>query len=250
MMVKISPHFPGPTQSVLGVPVSLLDTPGTIDVFERLIAERSPHLVVTADATAIVIANEDAEFARILEKASFITSDSAGVRWALRKLGVSNPPQVSGVDLVSELTELSAMKGYRVYFLGSEPGIAERAAERMRLKFPGCNIVGTHHGYFPAESDEVVAQEVAELKPDILFVAMGMPRQEKFILKTMDIIQAPIAMGVGGSFDVYSGKTIRAPRIFRWAHCEWLWRLMLDPRKMYKVRKLPKFVLMMLRSRD
>jgi len=238
-----------PTFHLMGVPISLLDMEGTLRVFQELLTEDQPHLVVTADATAVVIANENPEFMEIIHKAHLVTSDSAGVRWALRKRGVEKPPQVSGVDLVKNLTELSAVKGYRIFFLGSEPGIADRAAERMRLMFPGCNIVGSRHGYFPEESDEVVAQEIAETKPDILLVAMGMPRQEKFILKTMHIINAKVAMGVGGSFDVYSGKTKRAPKIFQVAHCEWLWRLAHDPKKIYKVRKLPIFVWMILRGK-
>jgi len=156
--------------------------------------------------------------------------------------------RVSGVDLVDRLCARSADHGYRIYFLGAAPGVAERAAERMRLRHPGCNIVGAQHGYFPSESDEIVAQQVAEAKPDILFVAMGMPRQEKFIHKIQGIVGAPIAMGVGGSFDVLSGRTRRAPVLIQKLHAEWLWRLLLNPKKFQKVRELPGFVRAVLKS--
>ena len=135
----------------------------------------------------------------------------------------------------------SADKGWRIYFLGAAPGVAELAAERMRLRHPGCNIVGARHGYFPPESDAVVAAEVAEAKPDLLFVAMGIPRQEKFIRATESIIGAKVAMGVGGTFDVFSGKVRRAPRLLQKMRLEWAWRLAQNPKKIGKVALLPRF---------
>jgi N-acetylglucosaminyldiphosphoundecaprenol N-acetyl-beta-D-mannosaminyltransferase len=150
--------------------------------------------------------------------------------------------------LVDRICALSADKGYRIFFLGAAPGVAELAAEKLRLKHPGCNIVGARHGYFPTESDTVVATEVAQSKPDFLLVAMGIPRQEKFIRATQDLIQAPVAMGVGGSFDVFSGKVKRAPRVFQAMKIEWLWRLLLNPKKIAKAKNLPIFAWRVLRA--
>lgn len=233
---------------VLGVPIDLIDMPKAIERIEAMVASRAPSLVVTADATALVIAHDDAKFAEIVNHAALVTPDGSGIVWALKRKGIRNVSRVSGVDLLDSLCARSADKGYRLFFLGSEPGVAELAAEKLRLRHPGCNIVGTRHGYFPADSDEVVAQEIASAKPDILFVAMGMPRQEKFILATQSIIMAPVSMGVGGSFDVFSGRAKRAPRIIQKLWLEWLWRLLLDPKKIKKVRVLPRFALMVLRS--
>ena len=123
------------------------------------------------------------------------------------------------------------------------------AAERLRLRHPGCNIVGARHGYFPAGDDEVVAKEVSEAKPNVLFVAMGIPRQEQFIQKTQGIIQAEVSMGVGGSLDVYSGRVKRAPALFQKLKLEWLWRLIQNPSKWRKAIKLPRFVMLVLRSK-
>jgi N-acetylglucosaminyldiphosphoundecaprenol N-acetyl-beta-D-mannosaminyltransferase len=150
--------------------------------------------------------------------------------------------------LVDRICGMSADRGYRIYFLGAAPGVAETAAEKLRLKHPGCNIVGARHGYFPADSDGIVAAEISLTKPDFLFVAMGIPRQEKFIRATESIINAPVAMGVGGSFDVFSGRVKRAPLIFQKLHLEWLWRLMLNPRKISKAKNLPIFAWMVLRA--
>lgn len=233
---------------VLGIPVDCLGMDQAVARIEHLIDRREPSLVFTADASGLVIAQDDAEFRAILEGAALVTPDSSGVVWALKRAGHADQPRVSGVDLVDRLCARSADLGYRIYLLGAAPGVAELAAERLRLRHPGCNIVGARHGYFPADSDEIVAQEVAEAKPDVLFVAMGMPRQEKFIAKTQAIIRAPVAMGVGGSLDVFSGKTKRAPKFIQKLKLEWLWRLILNPSKVAKVKTLPRFVRLVLKA--
>lgn len=234
---------------VLGVPISRLNMAETLARLERFITERLPRLIVTADATALVIAHDDPVFRRLLENAALITPDSAGVVWAMGRAGFAGQRRVSGVEIADRLIARSAETGYRVFFLGAAPGVAELAAERMRLKHPGCNIVGARHGYFPPDDDALVAREVADAKPDILLVGMGMPRQEKFILGTQEMIGAPVAIGVGGSFDVFSGKTRRAPRVLQAMHLEWLWRLLLNPSKIAKVKALPRFVRLVLGTR-
>lgn len=248
MKIDRSLRAPAIRAQVLGLPVDCVTTEEAIARIEAMVDERVPRLVFTADASGLVLAQDDAEFRRIVERAALITPDSSGVVWALHRAGHPDQKRVSGVDLVGLLCERSADEGYRLYFLGGEPGVAETAAERLRLKYPGCNIVGARHGYFPADSDEVVAHEVAEARPDILFVAMGMPRQEKFIARTRDIIGAPVAMGVGGSFDVFSGRTKRAPKLVQSLRLEWLWRLILNPKKFAKVKSLPRFVRLVLKS--
>jgi N-acetylglucosaminyldiphosphoundecaprenol N-acetyl-beta-D-mannosaminyltransferase len=214
----------------------------------EFVASGEPHFVATADASMIVDANLDPTFGDLLRSADMVTPDSSGVLWAAKKLGQPLTEKVSGVDLVDRLCAQSAEKGYRIFFLGAGHGIAELAAEKMRLAHPGCNIVGARHGFFPADDDELVAREVAEANPDVLFVAMGIPRQEKFIARTRDIIRARVAIGVGGSLDVHSGRTKRAPVVFQKLKVEWLWRLFLNPSKWRKTMKLPKFMLMVLRS--
>lgn len=233
---------------VLGAPVDRVTMDEALAILEGFVEDGGAHLVVTADASGLAQAQTDPEHLAIIQAADLVTPDSVGVMWAAKRAGKPLPERVSGVDLVDRVCALSADRGYRIFFLGAAPGVAELAAEKLRLRHPGCNIVGARHGYFPADSDEVVAQEVAEARPDFLFVAMGIPRQEKFIVKTQSIIQAKVAMGVGGSFDVFSGRTRRAPRLFQRLKLEWAWRLMLNPKKIAKVKSLPKFVAMVLRE--
>jgi N-acetylglucosaminyldiphosphoundecaprenol N-acetyl-beta-D-mannosaminyltransferase len=234
--------------SILGVPVDCVTMDETMECLANFLASDRPHLVVTADASGIAQAQSDPELMRLYREADLVTPDSIGVLWAARRAGHQIAAPVSGVEILDRVCRLSAERGHRIFFLGAEPGVAELAAERMRLRHPGCNIVGVRHGYFPPESDEVVAQEVAEFKPDILVVAMGIPRQEKFIRATAPIIRAKVGIGVGGSLDVYSGKARRAPRLVQRMRMEWFWRTALNPRKIKKARFLPRFVLLVVRS--
>jgi N-acetylglucosaminyldiphosphoundecaprenol N-acetyl-beta-D-mannosaminyltransferase len=149
---------------------------------------------------------------------------------------------------VDRVCALSASKQYRIFFLGAEPGIAELAADRMRQKYPGCEIVGARHGYFKPAQDEEIAKEIGALAPDFLFVAMGIPRQEKFIRERGHLTGAKVGMGVGGSFDVFSGKVRRAPAVMQRLRLEWLWRVASNPRKIGKVMMLPKFAWAVLRE--
>lgn len=237
------------TVNILGIPVDRTDMASTMAAVERFISEGTPHQIITADSSGLYCQLHDPEFQKILRDADWVTPDSFGVIWAAKKQGVIIPNRVSGVDMVSEACELSAKAGYRIFLLGAGIGVAELAAEKLRLSHPGCNIVGARHGFFPEEDDLLVAEEIAPFKPDILFVAMGIPRQEKFIYKTKSVIGAKAAIGVGGSLDVFSGKAKRAPKIVQKAKLEWLWRLILNPKKYSKAASLPKFMAAVLRQK-
>lgn len=236
--------------TILGIPVDRLTMDETVARVESFIASGAPHMVVTADSSGIVEAGRDQEFFEIMQTADLVTADSVGVVWAAKRKGMPLPERVSGVDLFARLCQGSAEKGYKLFLLGAAPGVAEIAAERCRLRFPGCRIVGTRHGFFPADSDELVAREIAATKPDVLFVAMGMPRQEKFIRRTQEIIRAPVAIGVGGTLDVFSGNVKRAPKLIQKLRLEWLWRTLQNPKKISKARNLPIFVRRVIRARD
>lgn len=238
---------PPPSRPLLGVQVSVMGMDRTVEHLRSLIESGRPNQVVTADSYGLVLAREDSKLAEIYRNASLVTADSSGVVWGLSRSG-AKVERVSGVDLVDRLCALSAEHGYRIFLLGSAPGVAEQAAEKLKLRHPGCNIVGTRNGFFPVEDSDVVAQEVTPHRPDVLLVAMGIPRQEKFIAQTLQTIGAKVAMGVGGSLDVYSGRVKRAPAVVQKLRLEWLWRLILNPRKFEKVARLPRFVWLVLRG--
>lgn len=244
-----SPHPNQDRVHILGMPVDRVDMPEALRRIDSFIAEGGPHLVLTADSSMLVAAQTDAEVAEIFSEASLVTPDSVGVLWASKEFGKPITAKVSGVDLVDQICRRSSETGYRIYFLGAAEGVAEEAADNLRAKHPGCQIVGTRNGFFSADEQDAIAAEIGDLKADVLFVAMGIPRQEKFIRATQELHRAKVAMGVGGSFDVFSGRVKRAPKLFQKLKIEWLWRVLLNPSKLPKVMTLPRFVGMVLRAK-
>lgn len=232
--------------SILGLPVHEIDMPGALACIDHFIhagkADGETYHVVTADASMLVIAQRDARLRAILDRADLITPDSAGVLWAAKKQGRQLAGRVSGVEIVEQLCARSAEKGYRLYFLGAGPGIARQAAERMRAKYPGAQVVGVRHGYFSAEETDQVLEEIRAARADVLCVAFGIPLQEKWIADHRSQLGVSVALGVGGTLDVLSGSTRRAPALLRRLRLEWLWRTLANPRKIRKALLLPQFV--------
>jgi len=237
-----------PEARILGVRVHRVGMSESLLHIERLIHRAEPSLVITADANAVLMALEDAEFRALTVRAALVTPDGFGLLWAGRRLGQPFPERVSGVDLVEQLTRLSHTKGYRLYFVGAAPGVAERAAQNLLQRYPQAAIVGVQHGYFVAADEPAIVAEIAAARPDILFVGMGMPRQEKWAWRHRQQLGVPVMIGVGGSFDVHGGVVRRAPKWVQRVGCEWLWRLIMDPRKIKKVRNLPRFAWRVLRE--
>lgn len=234
---------------ILGVRVHRVGMDAALQHIEGLIRHAEPSLVITADANAVLIALEDAEFNTLMRHAALVTPDGFGLLWAGRLLQQPFAERVSGVDLVEQLTRLSHEKGYRLYLLGGAPGVAERAAQNLLTRYPHARIVGVQHGYFTEQDEPALLTQIAVARPDVLLVGMGMPRQEKWAWRHRLQLRVPVMIGVGGSFDVYGGVVKRAPKWLQRAGGEWLWRLIQDPRKFKKVRNLPRFAWHVLHAR-
>jgi N-acetylglucosaminyldiphosphoundecaprenol N-acetyl-beta-D-mannosaminyltransferase len=213
-----------------------------LTAIDSFVAERGSHHVVTADASMFVMASEDAELHTIVDKADLVTPDGVGILWAAKRQGTPLHERVSGVDIVERLCARSAERGYRIFFLGAGPGVAELAANRMRDRYPGVCIVGTRDGFFAETDSDSIVEMICQSSPDILCVAMGIPRQEKWIAANRERLNTPILIGVGGTLDVLSGNIRRAPRWMQKMALEWLWRVLNNPRKISKVMLLPRFV--------
>ena len=235
--------------TILGLRVDRVSVDETLAVIDRFIAERTPHTIVTADASMAVIARRDPELHAIVEGADLVTPDGAGILMASRLLGVPVRYKVSGVDLVAHLCALSPGKGYRIFFLGAAPGVAAEAAAKAQVRWPGTHIVGVCDGYFSPEQEPSVLAQIKEANPDIVMVAFGIPKQEKWIARHKAALGAPVFMGIGGSFDVLSGRVKRAPVFMQRFGFEWLYRLIQNPKKISKVMTLPQFALLVLRQR-
>jgi N-acetylglucosaminyldiphosphoundecaprenol N-acetyl-beta-D-mannosaminyltransferase len=206
--------------------------------------------VATSDANAILRAQEDPEYADIIRRAALITPDGYGVMWGARLLNLPIYERVTGVDMVTGICERAAQKGYSIYILGSAPGIAATAAQKLAERYPGLKVAGTQHGYFGQEgiSEEEIAKRIRDAKPDVLFVAFGIPKQEKFIAHHLHTMNVPVSLGVGGSFDVYSEKLKRAPMYIQRAGMEWLYRVWQEPWRWKRMGYVPRFMLLALRE--
>lgn len=241
-----------PTQSnrvtILDVPIDCIDMGEALDRIDAFIQQGIPHHVVTADASMLVIAHEDSELKSIIRRAELVTPDGAGLLWAAQRQNTPFKERVSGVVLVEKLCALSPQKGYRIFFFGAAPGVSAQACEQMRNRYPGAQMVGSRDGFFTPDQIPALIAEIREAQPDILCVALGIPKQEKFIATYRQELGVPVLIGVGGTFDVLSGNLRRAPVWMQKLNLEWLWRLLQNPSKISKVKLLPRFVGLVRRS--
>lgn len=233
--------------SVLDVAIDVITMNGAIQVIVNdYLQADSPHFIATANAEMVMMANHDKELFDILNGADLVVPDGAGVVWAANQLGCPMQERVAGYDLVQNLLQALKNSSAKFYFLGSSPGVAEKAKLYAEKNYPGVNIVGMHDGYFSEAEEGDIIKEIKRLRPDILLVALGVPRQEKWIKKHFSTLEIPVTIGVGGTLDVMAGVVKRAPLWMQKAKLEWLYRGMLQPKRIGRLMALPKFVIRIL----
>jgi N-acetylglucosaminyldiphosphoundecaprenol N-acetyl-beta-D-mannosaminyltransferase len=228
-------------ENYLGVDVCCADMESVLEEVDNIIKNRVPSFVVAINPEKIMKAEKDEKLRNLLNSAAIQIPDGIGVVIASKLNGGNIKSRVTGIDLMHNVCKRAAQRGYKVFMLGAKPGVAEKAAEILRQKYVGINIVGTRDGYF--QSDAEVIDHIKSAKPDVLFVAMGSPKQEYWITSNMDKLGVPFLMGVGGSFDVICGNIKRAPEwMCRWG-LEWLYRLIKEPWRYKRMMVLPLFLL-------
>jgi N-acetylglucosaminyldiphosphoundecaprenol N-acetyl-beta-D-mannosaminyltransferase len=195
-----------------------------------------------------MIARSDPNFHNILSRAAVCVPDGVGLLWAARHLGRSLPERVTGSDGVPMIAARAAQRGWRLFFLGAATGVAEKAATALRGQYPALQIVGIHAGSPAPEEEDAIVERVNSSGADILFVAYGAPEQDKWIARNLPRLRVTMAMGVGGSFDFIAGVIPRAPHWMRRSGLEWLYRLYLQPWRIRRMLRLPRFVLAVLFS--
>ncbi|MFX3625064.1 MAG: WecB/TagA/CpsF family glycosyltransferase [Ectobacillus sp.] len=242
------------TTTILGVPFSNLTMDETVRYLsEQLKSEHNTTFhVVTANPEIVMCAKKDKEFKEKLQQADLVTPDGIGVVKASSWLGKPLKERVAGFDLMNCLfKELSAAKRpVSVFLLGAKPHVVEKAAHALAGKYPGIDIAGYHHGYFKEEEEQEIVAQIQQAKPDILLVALGFPRQEQFIQRHKQRLQAKIAVGVGGSLDVWGGEAKRAPKWIQKIHLEWFYRLCKNPSRWRRQLALLEFLKEVLRERN
>ena len=227
---------------ILGVHVDSLTMDEAVKEIQAFIEGKKTVLVATANAEMIMRATYDHELKTILNEAALVVPDGAGTVWAAHHLGHLMPERVAGYDLAQELMREAPRRGDRLFFFGAAPGVAEKAKKKAEKLYPGIEIVGIRNGFFSAKDEPEILHEIQEAAPDILLVALGVPKQEKWLAAHLNELSVPVSMGVGGTFDVMAGIMKRAPRWMQKAKLEWLFRGALQPKRAGRLMALPRFV--------
>jgi N-acetylglucosaminyldiphosphoundecaprenol N-acetyl-beta-D-mannosaminyltransferase len=232
------PALPPPTVDVLGVPLALTDYERTMDWMDATIQQRGKGYICVAATHTVVATQDDPELRAAVCNASLVVPDGQPVVWAMNALGNNLTNRVYGPDLMAKYCERSALTGSRMFLYGGRnQGVLVQLALNLRHRFDGLQIVGGYSPPFRPLSDEEIDAVVAEInhaKPDVVWVGIGVPKQEKWMAALRDRIDAPVLVGVGAAFDFHAGLVPQAPAWMQSAGLEWLFRLSKEPRRLWK----------------
>lgn len=236
---------------ILGVPVDGYTYPTWLAQIEDWLTNEpnTLHQICTVNPEFLVTAQSDPEFFALLNRVPICAPDGVGLLWAARHLGEPLPGRVTGSDGLPQLAEVSAQKGWRLFFLGAAEGVAEQAAHKLQTDYPTLQIAGTYAGSPAPEEAPTIVQMINDSQTDILLVAYGAPKQDLWIDAYRTDLNVTVAMGVGGSFDFMAGIVPRAPQWMRRAGIEWLYRLYKQPWRWRRMLKLPLFMWLVWRYR-
>jgi N-acetylglucosaminyldiphosphoundecaprenol N-acetyl-beta-D-mannosaminyltransferase len=234
---------------ILGVRVDDASYDDVKEQVDAFVASGRPHQIVTLNTEMAVAAHDEAGFAQALNSADLIVADSVGVALAARLLGHRLRERVTGSDGIYLLAAHCALRGFRPFFLGAAPGVAEVVAERLTIANPGLRVAGAFSGSPSSEDEEEIIARVRSADPDLLLVAYGVPAEEKWIARNRERLGVPVMVGVGGTFDFVAGVSRRAPRWMRQCGLEWLYRLLREPWRWRRQLALPRFMALVARQK-
>lgn len=227
---------------ILGIKFNNVNMEEAISECESFLQKDTGSLIVTPNPEIVMRAKDDEEYKEIINNAELVIPDGIGIIKAGNILKTPLKERVAGYDLICNLLEKHSDGSASFYFWGSKPGFAEEAKQKIQEKYPNIKILGTHDGYFKPEEEVKIIEELRNLRPDILLVGIGFPRQEKMIDKYKNEGFFKIGIGCGGSIDVLAGEVKRAPKIFIKMHLEWFYRLLKEPSRYKRMLVLPKFI--------
>jgi N-acetylglucosaminyldiphosphoundecaprenol N-acetyl-beta-D-mannosaminyltransferase len=234
----------------MGVPIHDVTTAETLALIDHWIANGSSHQIATINPEFLMQARTHPSFRAALKRAALCVPDGIGVMWAARMRGARLRERVTGSDIVPRLSREAAQRGWRIFYLGAAPGVAERTAEILQSRHPGLRVAGCYAGSpAPAEAPEIIAR-VRASQADILLVAYGAPAQDLWLDQHLAQTGAAVGIGVGGSFDFIAGVAKRAPRWIQRLGLEWGYRLLREPWRWQRQLALPHFAWLVLAGRD
>lgn len=235
----------------LGIDVTDCTITEFIDWLIERTKQHIPTLVTYINAHCVNVAFRDSEYRKILEEADAVYADGQSIVQSSKLLGNPLPERISAGDFFLEFCERCAKEKLKMFLLGSEKKVAETIGEKLKNKVPGLEIAGTYYGFFtPAEEQELISR-INSSSADILLVGMGVPRQEKWVYKNREQLRVPVVWCVGALFEYYAGVRARAPRWMRLCGLEWMFRLILEPRRLWRRYLIgnPEFIIRVLRHK-
>jgi N-acetylglucosaminyldiphosphoundecaprenol N-acetyl-beta-D-mannosaminyltransferase len=235
--------------SIYGIRVSKLSMQQTVEYLVQAIENRQTTQVITANPIMLMTALEQPAYKAMMQRAELIVPDGAGLVWAASYVGEPVAEKVAGIDLMHQLLAIGENKGWRIFLLGASPEVIQITADKLRARYPQLQLVGVRDGYFTESDDAAVISQIRDAAPDILLVGRSADKQEPWIDQHKAGLGVPVIMGIGGSFDVLSGKLKRAPKIFIRLRLEWFYRLLQEPWRYRRMLLLPKFVVKVIRDK-
>ena len=238
--------------SILDIPIDVVTMDEAVEKVDAFVRVGGFHSVFTPNPEIIMLAQDDPKMASILKEADLVVPDGIGVVIASKLLKTETlPERVPGYDLIQNTMAQAANKGYKYFFFGGKPGVAEEAKLKMEEKYPGIEIVGCQDGYFKEEDTPAIVEAINESRANILLVCLGAPKQEKWIHENKEVLPyIRVAVGAGGSLDGMAGIVQRAPEIFQKIGLEWFYRLVRQPSRWKRMLVIPTFVGKVVKSKQ
>ncbi|PLS17829.1 glycosyltransferase [Bacillus sp. M6-12] len=234
-------------ETYFGVDVSALSYDEILGDLKNRMQQDLKSTIIAVNPEKVIKAEQNSELRELINSATYQIPDGIGVLLASKLKGGRISSRVTGVDMMERLLGFAANEGYRVFLYGAKEEVVSKAKENIMAKYPGITIAGYENGY--VQDPDQVINKINEAKADILFVAMGSPKQELWIREHMNKMGVKVFQGVGGSFDVFAGHVKRAPLFFRKLGLEWFYRLLKEPKRLKRQLALPRFLLKVLFSR-
>ncbi len=237
---------------ILGIDIDNIDIEEAGRLTKELVdsSNKSCKMVVAPNTEFIMMAQKDKEFYDILRAADLATPDSVGVMIGGKLQKKFFKQRIPGQEYFRKILEVGEKEGWTFYLLGGKGDVPALAAENIKKLYPNIKIVGYNEGFFTERSEEEVIKEINSIQPNVLFVAMGAPLQEKWISKHKNELKVDLAAGQGGTFDYEAGKIKRAPKIMQKLGIEWFWRLMLQPSRIFRMVVLPIYLMKIVFTKD
>lgn len=244
--------------SIFGVDIFNIDFKEATEIVKGFLKEEKMHKIFTPNTEIVMDAKKDDNIRNIINSGDLVIADGIGLIYGSKMRKKPLKERVTGFDLSMELINIANEEGYSLYLLGAKPGVAEKAAENLKKDYPNLNLVGYHDGYFKGThlgiknhpEEEAVIEELNNLKPDIIFLGLGFPKQEIWINENADKLNSKLIIGNGGVIDILSGEMKRAPEIFIKLNLEWFYRLMTNPSRIKRQMAIPKFLISILLDKN